>query len=651
MQIARALSTPRAGSRRLAVSLCLAAALAAVFAGDTAVAGNDSQLRWQTLTTEHFYVHFHEGTEGTARRVASIAEEIYPAITGLYDFEPPHRTHFIIRDTDDYANGATYYYDDKIEIWATALEFQLRGTHNWLRDVITHEYTHMVQLQSAARMPHAMPAVYLQGFGYEKERRDDVLIGYPNTIISYPLTGTMSSAWFAEGVAQYQTAAIYNDWWDTHRDMLLRAATLEGKLLTYEQMGDLDKNGLEAELVYNHGNSLVRWIAAHYGEESLRAICRELARFWRLDEESAFETVTGKSAHELYTAWKADLERGYGEVAAEIRPEAILGEAVSDGGYLNLYPSFRPGTEELYWVTNAGHDFGATSLVRRDLGAEAVSDGGADGEALIESLEGGVSTPPAWLPDGSQVFYGKRTEDNPHGYRVYDVYRLDLETEEEERLTHGMRARDPAPSPDGERIVAVLNGDGTNELVLLDRDGTPVRDLTEESPHGTQYYQPHWSPDGRRIVYTVFNGVSRDVALMDVESGAVRLLVHSPADERDPCFVPGEGAILFASDRSGIFDIYRLDLDSGAMIRVTHVLGGAFYPSVAADGQLAFSAYTADGYETRILARADWGDTPVDREEPVAPRGDYRLAAVSESDAGAAPHADHTDLNVLDLRR
>ncbi len=112
---------------------------------------------------------------------------------------------------------------------------------------------------------------------------------------------------------------------------------------------------------------------------------------------------------------------------------------------------------------------------------------------------------------------------------------------------------------------------------------------------------------------------------MDVETGEERFLVETPADERDPCFIPGEDAIIFASDRTGIFNLYRLDLATQEVTQVTHLTGGAFYPDVNASGTLAFAAYTGRGYEIRVLPKSEWGTRKVDLETADS-RGDYRLA-------------------------
>ena len=151
---------------------------------------NHPEFNWSTIETEHFKVHFHDETEYTAREAASVAEIIYDPITQFYDFFPKEKTHIILPDPDDYSNGAAYYYDNKIKIWAMPLDFELRGSHRWLQNVITHEFAHIVSLQKAMKAGTKIPGAYVQLMEYEQEKRPDVLYGYPNTLISYPIPGT-----------------------------------------------------------------------------------------------------------------------------------------------------------------------------------------------------------------------------------------------------------------------------------------------------------------------------------------------------------------------------------------------------------------------------------------------------------------------------
>ena len=49
---------------------------------------NHPEIDWKTFETDHFQIHFYEGSEGTAREGAFVAERIYPFVTQLYDYEP-----------------------------------------------------------------------------------------------------------------------------------------------------------------------------------------------------------------------------------------------------------------------------------------------------------------------------------------------------------------------------------------------------------------------------------------------------------------------------------------------------------------------------------------------------------------------------------
>ena len=52
---------------------------------------NHPELDWKTLETEHFKIHFHQGTERSAREAAEVAEYVYEPITDLYDFKVPEQ--------------------------------------------------------------------------------------------------------------------------------------------------------------------------------------------------------------------------------------------------------------------------------------------------------------------------------------------------------------------------------------------------------------------------------------------------------------------------------------------------------------------------------------------------------------------------------
>ena len=137
------------------------------------VGENHPELIWETLESEHFLIHFHNGTQRTAYETMEIAEFIYEPVTTMYAFRPKSKTHIIIKDTDDFSNGSAYFFDNKIEIWANPLDFDLRGSHRWIQNVITHEFVHIIQLGASLKYNRHFPAFYIQGMGYEEEKRKD----------------------------------------------------------------------------------------------------------------------------------------------------------------------------------------------------------------------------------------------------------------------------------------------------------------------------------------------------------------------------------------------------------------------------------------------------------------------------------------------
>ena len=211
---------------------------------------NHPELNWSSFSTDHFQIHFHDETEMSAREAATVAEIIYPHITKFYDYEPESKTHIVLLDPDDYSNGAAYYYDNKILIWASPLDFQLRGSHRWLQNVITHEFAHIVSLQKAMKVGLRIPGAYLQFMNYEEEKRPDVLYGYPNALISYPIPGAIVPPWLAEGVAQYMYENADWDHWDTHRDMILRDRVINNNMLSFTEMNTFGKKGIGNESTF-----------------------------------------------------------------------------------------------------------------------------------------------------------------------------------------------------------------------------------------------------------------------------------------------------------------------------------------------------------------------------------------------------------------
>jgi hypothetical protein len=596
--------------RRLSPLLLL---LAVCMLSQHAAAWNQSEIKWKTLETEHFEIHFHPGEEWSARQAAAIAEAVYEPITAFYDYHPG-TVHINLYDKEDDPEGATYYYMDRIDISASPYDFHLRGTADWLRNVITHEFTHMVSVQKAMKMPVRIPSIFFQVISFEKEKRPDVLTGYPNFQLSLPFAGEVMPNWFAEGVAQYQCRLARNDIWDSHRDMLLRMATLEDRLLTIDEMGVFAKNSLEAEMVYNQGFSLVRFIAVRHGFEKLADLTEALSSVYRFGFDGACKEVLGISEGELYRSWKKALEEHYGAFETTIGGNERRGEPIALKGFLNLYP-VDDGHGGIYFISNRGEDYSNLELVH-------MTDKG-----IVRGIAPEVESRFELAPKERELCYSRRTDKNRHGYAIDDIFVRDLDTGEERRLTRGLRATDPCWSPDGGSLACAVRRDGSERIAVIDLANgeltyiTPLRE-------GRQIFGLSWSSRG--ILASAFDDTSRDILLVDPVTGDETVLLGSLADERDALWSKDGKGFFYASDRTGIFNIYHHDLETGSEIMITNVLGGAFFPSERGLN-LLYAGYGAEGYGIREIAGWREAGRAVDSVSADSELMSQRTACISAS--------------------
>lgn len=591
-----------------------------------------NHLDWYTVESDHFLIHFQKGNSRTANVVSRIAEEIHPKITSLYGHAPDQKTSIVLRDRQDYSNGAAYFFDNKIDIWVPSLDTPLRGTHDWFRNVITHEFTHIVQIGASMKRKRTKPAVYVQWISYEDVRRPDVLYGFPKGIATFPFSTVSVPGWLAEGTAQFQRAGLNFDTWDSHRDMLLRTRVMDGNYLTFDEMGTFSsKTSLERELVYNQGFAFSIYIAENYGEDALAAITRESAVKGDHNINTIIEKVTGKTGRQIFDEFIADRISEYEKALHNI--EITPSNPIETEGFYNFYPSFTPDGHKIAYVSNRKRDNSRVSLYIKDLEsdeylAELPINGshithshakaginsfggytmscGFQADPLIDYMNRGFD----FSPDGKKIIYSLSRK-NKFGEEYNDLYlkNLDLDLDEDasgghkpEKLTKNLRIYDPAWHSGGKKIAALVLDDGTTNLALYDLETDSVQTLTSYAD-GEQLYTPVWHPKKPQIYFAFADTTKRQIMAFNTETQSVEpVLETTGVDYRDPALSPEGNYLYYAANPDGIFNIYRKNLGTGATEKLTNVVGGAFMPAVNGNNQLAYANYTSEGY---TIARAD----------------------------------------------
>ncbi len=552
---------------------------------------NHPELEWKTIETKHFFIHYHLETKRSAEEAAMVAEKIYDPITSFYDFEPDSKTHLIIKDVNDMSNGMAYYYDNKIVIWALPLDYDLRGAHRWLNNVITHEFTHIIQIGAAMKYPRRFPASFIQFLNYENEKREDVLYGYPNVLISYPIPGVSVPPWLAEGTAQFMYPDADFDFWDSHRDMIVRDRILNDNLLPFEAMNSFGKRGIGNESTYNQGFLFCKWLVNEYGLDILKNISNELSNPFNYSINESMKNATGVWGSDLYDRWKAELKVNYVRQTQKIIENEHKGKLLISDGTTNIHPIWSPNEKKFAYLSNKENDgFGQTDLFYYDFS-----------DSLSTKIASGVYSAPSWIND-STIIYSKKSKPNKLGSRFFDLYVYFFNEEEEKRMTFDSRLTSPVFNFKTKRIVAINSFDGTSNIMissvlnLKDEEllFEPVTDLN----NGIHLFSLAWIDEVLYVDGVYHQG--RQIYKVD-ESGQLIIVKKTYWDSRDPSKMLD--GMIYATDRSGIMNL--VFLQNGNEEYLTNVLGGAFMPSVSKTGNILYSLFEKGKYNISLITKTD----------------------------------------------
>ncbi|MEO0104622.1 MAG: Tol-Pal system beta propeller repeat protein TolB, partial [candidate division WOR-3 bacterium] len=126
----------------------------------------------------------------------------------------------------------------------------------------------------------------------------------------------------------------------------------------------------------------------------------------------------------------------------------------------------------------------------------------------------------------------------------------------------------PSFSPSGKQIVFCSDRSGTPQIYIINSDGTNLTRLTYEGNYNTS---PNWSPKGDLIVYVARTKNNKNqIFLTDIHGSFIKQLTFEGNNE-DPYFSPDGLHIVFASDRTGSWEIYTMNYDGSNQRKITNL--------------------------------------------------------------------------------
>lgn len=551
----------------------------------------DPELTWRTLQTEHFNITFHGGEEQLAEEMSVVVEQVYDEMTAELSWVPRRRTEVVLVDNTDTANGYAFTVPvNTIVIFVTAPEAgsTLSLYDDWADAIFTHEYTHILHLDTVDGLPR-------------------LLRGVMGRIIS---VNQLSPGWLVEGEATFQETRHTNGGRgrSPYVEMIKRVTILAGEFPPLGNMDGYQTDPPAGNLRYLFGQDYMQYVSDRTGR-MVWTDWNHVYGEW-IPYLLPSKYVFGERLVPLYMEWKEQLTAKY-----EAQRDAVLAEGatpfeiLSDGEDFCAAPTFSPDGKKLVWSC-ADPRTGSAIFVAR-----------ADGKAPRVEMNNQFASDFSWRADSKAFAFSSRRVVNR--FNVYaDVYLHSLGGGTV-AMTSGDRARDPTLSVDGTALVAVTNKNQNNQLAryTVDRRQQVLTDYTDH----TQLSSPQFSPDGRHIAVSVWKAGQQDLWLYSAAGKPLRRLTMDLAQDLDPRWSTDGRTLYFSSDRSGIFNVYAIDLEAERLWQVTNVIGGAFRPVPdPSETTLAFEYYDINGSNIAMMSldRDQWRDRgalpmPLEHRQPL----------------------------------
>jgi len=532
---------------------------------------NSHAIKWQKITTPNFRILYPTGFDAQAQRMANTLEHIREAESRTLDVST-RRISVILQNQNAISNGFVSLIPRRSEFYTMPpQDYNFIGTTEWLDQLASHEYRHVVQFDKANR---GFNKLLYYAFG-------------PATLAAMSVTAVPQWFWEGDAVATETAFTPGGRGRIPNFGLVFRTNLLEGRDFNYhKQYLRSYKHNIPDHYVF--GYQMVSFLRKYTNDPMIWD--KVTSRAWSMPFipftfSNAIKKETGMHVTSLYRKMADDLTKQWNEEV----------EALALTSFETIPHQPRTGYTD-YMYPQLLED-GSIVVMKRGIGdilQFRILKDGAEKKSFIPGVVNGTGMLSA---EGNLVVWNEYGFDPRWRMKTYSVIKLyDVKEKKLKVVTQKTRYASASISPDQQKIVTVETDTEYNtNLVVLDTAGIVLKKLP--NPEHAFYSMPRWFDGGKKIVALKTTRQGRTVSVFEENSEQeTELIPYSQENIGHPVMV---GDYLFYnSPVTGIDNIYVLDIKNGERLQVTNSKYGAYNPVVSPDLKaIYYNEQTRDGMD------------------------------------------------------
>lgn len=519
---------------------------------------------WKTLESEHFLVHFLPKNSLSAKRSVFIAERLYDQLKTKFEWEPVDKISMLLTDDVDSANGSATpipFNLVKLLISPPATVSSLDDYDDWLTLLIEHELVHIFHLD--------------KGRGKILKLRNTFgrfLLFFPNML---------QPSWLVEGLAVYHETKSTTGRGQSNRFEMLMRAEIQRGFSPVSQV-NLPADTLPLNRQYLYGVYFYQFLRDRYGEAAINALIDNYSdNILPFAINSNSEEILGKDISQLWDEFKLYMHKRFQAQINKLETiKPVAGKQI---------------LENEIQITNL--------RVQKDSSLLFVEDNYQDQAYLVKYREGKLihllkvnSGSYFDVMDSTGSIYLSQIDFCDEYHIYYDLYRYEPRTGDIDQLTECQRYRHFTVDSLNKQLYAVKTVDAIPSIDLLDLNGKKIKTLWT-GQYGDVINQLDWSSSRQALLVTrKRQNLHWDIFEYKPDTADWIPVVENNSINMNASYSKAEDSILYSSDQTGVFNIYKKQFDNGTTMALTHVVGGSSVPEDAGDGSAYYLNFNADGY-------------------------------------------------------